>query len=79
MMDRCVSLAARLVATHGDGAQPAARNRLSLELDAAGRPAGPESNPCRLPTHTRTRSNGHAVSTTARRLQYVGRSHGPLH
>ncbi|MCH7642601.1 MAG: winged helix-turn-helix domain-containing protein [Chloroflexi bacterium] len=38
MMERFVSLAARLVATHGDGAQLAARNRLSLELDAAGRP-----------------------------------------
>ncbi len=36
-MERFVSLSARLVAAHNSGTQSAARNRLSLELDAAGR------------------------------------------
>jgi DNA-binding response OmpR family regulator len=44
-MERFVSLSARLVAAHNSGAQPAARNRLSLELDAAGRAEIGESRP----------------------------------
>ena len=36
-MEQFVSLAARLATAHGDGASPAARDRLSLELGAAGR------------------------------------------
>ena len=45
LMERFVSLSARLVAAHGAGAQPAGRNRLSLELDAAGRPDVGEARP----------------------------------
>lgn len=44
-MERFVSLSARLVAAHNPGAQPAVRNRLSLELDAAGRADVGESRP----------------------------------
>ena len=44
-MERFVSLSARLVAAHNSGTQPAARNRLSLELDAAGRAELGESRP----------------------------------
>lgn len=45
VMERFVSLAARFVAAHGTGAQPAARNRLSLELDASGRAGIGEARP----------------------------------
>jgi len=44
-MERFVSLSARLVAAYGSGTQSAARNRLSLELDAAGRAELGESRP----------------------------------
>jgi len=44
-MERFVSLSARLVAAHNSRTQPAARDRLSLELDAAGRTELGESRP----------------------------------
>jgi hypothetical protein len=44
-MERFVSLSARLVAVHNSGAQSSARDRLSLELDAAGRTELGESRP----------------------------------
>jgi DNA-binding winged helix-turn-helix (wHTH) protein len=44
-MERFVSLSARLVAAHNSGTQSAARDRLSLELDAAGRTELGESRP----------------------------------
>jgi DNA-binding winged helix-turn-helix (wHTH) protein len=44
-MERFVSLSARLVAAYGSGTRSAARNRLSLELDAAGRAELGESRP----------------------------------
>lgn len=44
-MERFVSLSARLVAAYGSGTQSATRNRLSLELDAAGRAELGESRP----------------------------------
>ncbi len=44
-MEQFVSLSSRLVAAHNPGTQPAARNRLSLELDAAGRASIGEARP----------------------------------
>ncbi|MDP6824048.1 MAG: winged helix-turn-helix domain-containing protein [Dehalococcoidia bacterium] len=44
-MEQFVSLSSRLVAAHNSGMQPAARNRLSLELDAAGRAGIGEARP----------------------------------
>jgi len=44
-MERFVSLSSRLVAAHNSGSQLASRNRLSLELDAAGRADIGEARP----------------------------------
>jgi DNA-binding response OmpR family regulator len=45
LMERFVALSARVVAAHNSGTQPASRNRLSLELDAAGRAEIGEARP----------------------------------
>jgi DNA-binding response OmpR family regulator len=45
LMERFVALSARIVAAHNSGSQAASRNRLSLELDAAGRAGIGEARP----------------------------------